>query len=159
MYKHQRYASTLFLKVRKAQIRNFLGKSRFRYRKFAYFLSVHCAVRKPHIFMINLKIVNLHIPNKCSTTLSQNSPKISFLKGLFCYVQIWIRAFYAIFVSTGMCLRTCGNFKSANHKKYWVRKSVKCDICRRSANLTNNLNRKFADLRYLFADRPTLTYQ
>jgi hypothetical protein len=47
----------------------------------------------------------------CST---QNSPKILFLLEFY-YVN---KALYAIFLSRkSMYLRTCGNVKSANHKK------------------------------------------
>jgi hypothetical protein len=60
-----------------------------------------------------------------------------------------------------MYLRTCRSFKFANHKMIWSanRKSAKCHICGRSANLTNYLSLKFAifDLRNLFADCPSLT--
>ncbi len=60
-----------------------------------------------------------------------------------------------------MSLRNCGRFKSANHKEIGSanRKSAMCHICGKSANPTNYLSHKFADLQFgnLFADRPLLT--
>jgi hypothetical protein len=58
-----------------------------------------------------------------------------------------------------MYLRTCGSFKSANHKKSGSenRKSTKSHICGRSANLTNYLSPQIYGISYLrnlLADRP-----
>jgi hypothetical protein len=74
--------------------------------------------------------------------------------------RIWIRinwigsetliTVYVIFSrEKSMYLQTCGSFESANHKKDWVRnrKSAKCHICGRSANLITSF-RKFADFRF-----------
>ncbi len=49
-----------------------------------------------------------------------------------------------------MSLRNCGRFKSANHKEIGSanRKSAMCHICGKSANPTNYLSHKFADLRF-----------
>ncbi len=41
------------------------------------------------------------------------------------------------------------SFKTANYKKDWVRKSAKCHICRRSANLTNYLSPQICGLAIL----------
>jgi len=57
-----------------------------------------------------------------------------------------------------MYFQACGSFKSAKFKQDWVRKAAKCDICGRSANLTNYFSRKFADLRFaeIICGPPTL---
>jgi hypothetical protein len=58
-----------------------------------------------------------------------------------------------------MYLRSCGSFRSANHKKIGPanRKFAKCYICGRSANLTNYLSAQVCGcvifLRNLFGDR------
>jgi hypothetical protein len=61
-----------------------------------------------------------------------------------------------------MYLRTCGSFKSANHKKDWVCKSQihKVPHLRkvRNANVTFLKVRKLADLRNLFADHRYLRF-
>jgi hypothetical protein len=56
-----------------------------------------------------------------------------------------------IFVGrTNMYLQTCGSFNSANHKDigFANRKSTKCHICGRSANLKKHLSEQIADLRF-----------
>jgi hypothetical protein len=77
--------SNLFLRIRKSQIRKFLGS--FRYRKSANFLGVPIA-NPQIIIMINPQIANSQISTKFCTTLSQNSPKSGLLKRFFYFVQI-----------------------------------------------------------------------
>jgi hypothetical protein len=56
--------------------------------------------------------------------LSQNNPKSRFLKDFFMY-KFKLEYFMPYFCKEkSMCLRTYGSFKSANHKKDWVRKNL-----------------------------------
>jgi len=116
---YQRWASKLFFKFRKSQIRNSLGLIPLsQIRKFLRSASPQIA--NPQIFMINTQIANPQIFTKyCSLKI--------FLKVVFLnifYVQILIRALYSIFARRKrMYLRACGSFKSANYKKDLVRKS------------------------------------
>ncbi len=109
--------------------RKFLGS--FRYLKSANFLGLQ--VNKSAKFYIILQI-----------SFSKQSWKSSF-DTVFPHVQIWITAFYAIFIRRkNMYLRTWGrSFNSANHKNktgHANRKSAKCHICGRSANLIHYLS-------------------
>ncbi len=47
------------------------------------------------------------------------------------------------------------SYKSASHKKDWVRKSAKCHICGRSANLTNYLRPQIAICRTYYICGPS----
>ncbi len=72
-------------------------------------------VRKLQIRKFLILIRKSQISTKYCKT--HNSPKILFLFEFY-YVQILNKALYAIFLSRkSMYLRTCGNVKSANHKK------------------------------------------
>jgi hypothetical protein len=71
---------------------------------------------------------------------------------------------YAIFVRTNrMYLRTCGSYKSANHKKDSARKSQIHKVphlrnVRKSNKLFKSAHLRICDLRNLFADRPPLVF-
>ncbi len=115
------------------QIRKFLGS--LCSRKFA-----NCAsplASNPQIFTSNLQIAAKHC-----TILSQNSPKSRICKRYF--LQIWIWAFYAKFGRTKVCICWLVEFlcPQITYTKIGPanRKTVKCHICGRSANLTSCLS-------------------
>jgi hypothetical protein len=117
-----RWSSKLIFKVRKSQILGLIPQSQI--CKFLRYASLaNCKLQS---FMIYLQIAKMQISRNYCTTLSQNSTKVVFLKRFLCYVHIWIRALYAIFVTWNTQKDCVAN-----------RKSAKCFICGRSANLTN----------------------
>ncbi len=141
-----RWASKRFWKVRKSQIRKLLGS--FRYRKSANFLGI--PIRK---FLRNS---NPQIYTKYFTTLSQNCPKNCLLTWFFYFEQIFIRVLYTIFKGEKVCVFGFAEVFTPQITKKILspnRKSAKCHICGRSANLTNL---RICGLWNLFADRPAL---
>ncbi len=128
----------LFLKkVRKSQIRKFLGS--FRYRKSAHFLG------KP---LCKSKICNFLLisPQIAIRKFLQNTAQLC----LKTVIQILIRASDAIFVRRkSMFLRNCGSFISGNKIKRLGpknRKSATCHIFGRSANLPNYSSQQICEL-------------
>ncbi len=108
-------------------------------------ISLKIAHRKSANFL-GVPVCKSQICTKYCPTLSQNSPKINL-----------VREIYSIFVR-----RTCGSFKSTNHKKIGFAnpKSAKCLSQLRKVRKCNKLikpkNLLSCDLLNLFADRPPL---
>ncbi len=102
-------------------------------RKFLWFASPQIS------FFINPKITNPHIFTKYYTSLSPNNHE----SHIFSYVQILIRALHICYIFVRrkkMYLRTCGSPQITNKIGSENRKSAKCQICERSAILTNYLS-------------------
>ncbi len=112
---------------------------------FAYFAIPHtrqilrCASSNTQVFLWLIRNFYKILQNSVWKTVI----KVVVMKRLFHFVQISIRAWYAIFVrKKTLFLRTCGCFKSV--KKLVVANpqvtnkigSAKSHMCRRSANLT-----------------------
>jgi hypothetical protein len=122
----------------------------------------YSAIANPQIFMIYPQLTNLQIPTKYCTSLSQNSLKSRLFKKYNFLINnyvLWYRAFFALFGRRKMYV-ICGladilspqlttKNGSAN------RKSAKCNICGRSANLANYLKvHKHEIFLILFLQKP-----
>ncbi len=111
-------------------------------------------IANPQIFMIYLKIANLHIYKKCCTTLSQNSPKsrfqtivvlcTQFNQSIICYICEEKQYVFISRLAEALSPQITQKIRSAN------RKSPKCHICGRSANLRS------CDLWNLFSNHSPL---
>jgi hypothetical protein len=111
----RRWASKLFIEVRKSQISKFLGS--FRYRNYANFIGMPAPqIANPQIFTINPQIANPQI-YKVSVLHKKLEHYMLFMVG-----------------EKNMYLRTCGSPQIIKKIGPANRNSAKCHICGSSAN-------------------------
>ncbi len=108
--------------------------------------------------MINPQIAKLVISTKYCTTLSQNSHNSRLFTRFFllCTHFIWSFICY-IWKGKVIYLRTCGSFKSANHKKLGPQKANPQRVTfAEGPQILKSTNLRICDMRNLFTDPPTL---